>query len=112
MGNFITVGEGNALHRLVIGFDTGASTVQTLLQVYQAPEAHKLLEFTPVRTGRRECDSFGCQDLQIGRCPHGRGKRRSSGTLFIGVFCQTGLDQTGPDAQGEEWFTDASDECE
>ena len=37
---------------------------------------------------------------------------RSSGTLFIGVFCQTGLDQTGPDAQGEGWFTDASDECE
>ena len=46
MGNFITVGEGNALHRLVIGFGTGASTVQTQLQVYQAPEAHKLLEFT------------------------------------------------------------------
>lgn len=45
-GQFLTVDEGNALHRLVIGFGTGGSTVQTQVQVYQAPEARKLLEFT------------------------------------------------------------------
>ena len=45
-GQFLTVDEGNPLHRLVIGFGTGGSTVQTQVQVYQAPEARKLLEFT------------------------------------------------------------------
>jgi hypothetical protein len=45
-GQFLTVDEGNPLHRLVVGFGTGGSTVQTQVQVYQAPEARKLLEFT------------------------------------------------------------------
>lgn len=45
-GQFVTVDEGNPLHRLVIGFGTGASAVQTQVQVYQAPQAHKLMEFT------------------------------------------------------------------
>ena len=45
-GQFVTVDEGNPLHRLVIGFGTGASAVQTQVQVYQAPQARKLLEFT------------------------------------------------------------------
>ena len=45
-GQFVTVDEGNPLHRLVVGFGTGASAVQTQVQVYQAPEARKLLDFT------------------------------------------------------------------
>ena len=45
-GQFLTVDEGNPLHRLVIGFGDGASAVQTQVQVYQGPEARKLLEFT------------------------------------------------------------------
>ena len=45
-GQFVTVDEGNPLHRLVIGFGTGASAVQTQVQVYQAPQARKLLDFT------------------------------------------------------------------
>jgi hypothetical protein len=45
-GQFLTVNEGNPLHRLVIGFGNGASTVQARVQVYQAPDARKLLDFT------------------------------------------------------------------
>jgi Domain of unknown function (DUF4410) len=45
-GQFLTVDEGNPLHRLVIGFGSGGSVVQTQVQVYQAPEASKLVEFT------------------------------------------------------------------
>src|SRR5690242_13531950 len=45
-GQFLTVDEGNPLHRLVVGFGNGASTVQTQVQVYQAPDARKLLEFS------------------------------------------------------------------
>jgi uncharacterized protein DUF4410 len=45
-GQFLTVDEGNPLHRLVIGFGTGGSSVQTRVQVYQAPKADRLLEFT------------------------------------------------------------------
>jgi Domain of unknown function (DUF4410) len=45
-GQFLTVDEGNPLHRLVVGFGTGGSAVQTQVQVYQAPEDRKLLEFT------------------------------------------------------------------
>jgi hypothetical protein len=45
-GQFLTVDEGNPLHRLAIGFGTGASAVQTQVQVYQAPESRKLLGFT------------------------------------------------------------------
>lgn len=45
-GHFLTVDEGNPLRRLVIGFGTGASTVQTQVQVYQGQEARKLMEFT------------------------------------------------------------------
>ncbi len=45
-GQFLTVDEGNPLRRLVVGFGTGASTVQTQVQVYQGPEARKLVEFT------------------------------------------------------------------
>ena len=45
-GQFMAVDEGNPLHRLVVGFGTGSSAVQTQVQVYQAPEGRKLLEFT------------------------------------------------------------------
>jgi Domain of unknown function (DUF4410) len=45
-GQFLTVDEGNPLHRLVVGFGTGGSAVQTQVQVYQAPEDRKLVEFT------------------------------------------------------------------
>jgi Domain of unknown function (DUF4410) len=45
-GQFLTVDEGNPLHRLVVGFGKGGSAVQTQVQVYQAPESRKLLEFT------------------------------------------------------------------
>jgi len=45
-GQFLTVDEGNPFHRLVIGFGTGGSSVQTRVQVYQAPKADRLLEFT------------------------------------------------------------------
>jgi hypothetical protein len=45
-GQFLTVDEGNPLQRLVIGFGTGASAIQTQVQLYQTPEARKLLEFT------------------------------------------------------------------
>jgi hypothetical protein len=44
-GQFLTVDEGNPLHRLVVGFGTGGSAVQTQVQAYQGPEARKLLEF-------------------------------------------------------------------
>ena len=45
-GHFLTVDEGNPLRRLVIGFGTGSSTIQTRVQVYQGQEARKLIEFT------------------------------------------------------------------
>jgi len=45
-GQFQTVDEGSPLNRLVVGFGTGASMVQTQVQLYQAPEARKLMEFT------------------------------------------------------------------
>jgi Domain of unknown function (DUF4410) len=45
-GQFLTVDEGNPLHRLVIGFGSGTTYVQTQVQVYQAPAARKIMEFT------------------------------------------------------------------
>ena len=45
-GQFLTVDEGNPLHRLVVGFGTGSSLVHTQVQVYQASEDRKLLDFT------------------------------------------------------------------
>jgi len=45
-GQFMTVDEGNPLRRLVVGFGTGASAVHTSVQVYQAPDARKLMDFT------------------------------------------------------------------
>jgi hypothetical protein len=45
-GQFLTVNEGNPLRRLVVGFGTGASVVESQVQVYQGPEARKLLDFT------------------------------------------------------------------
>ena len=45
-GQFQTVDEGNPLNRLVIGFGTGSSLVQTQVQLYQEPGARKLMEFT------------------------------------------------------------------
>jgi len=45
-GQFLTVDEGNPLRRLVVGFGTGASTVESRVQVFQGPEARKLLDFT------------------------------------------------------------------
>lgn len=45
-GQFLTVDEGNPLRRLVIGFGTGASTVESRAQVYQGRSPRRLLEFT------------------------------------------------------------------
>ena len=45
-GQFLTVDEGSPLRRLVVGFGNGASTVQAQVQLYQAPDARKLLDFT------------------------------------------------------------------
>jgi hypothetical protein len=45
-GRFLSVDEGNPLSRLVIGFGTGSSTVQSQVQVYQGKEARMLMEFT------------------------------------------------------------------
>ena len=45
-GQFLTVDEGNPLRRLVIGFGTGTSMVQTQVQVYQGQATRKLMEFT------------------------------------------------------------------
>jgi Domain of unknown function (DUF4410) len=45
-GYFFTVDEGNPLHRLVIGFGSGVSTVDSQVQVYQGDDSQKLLEFT------------------------------------------------------------------
>ena len=46
VGQFLAVDEGNPLHRLVVGFGTGASAVQSQVQVTQGQEARKLLDFT------------------------------------------------------------------
>jgi hypothetical protein len=45
-GQFVTVDEGNPLRRLVIGFGTGTSTVESRAQVYQGGNPRKVLEFT------------------------------------------------------------------
>jgi len=45
-GQFITVDEGNPLRRLVIGLGNGSSAVESQVQVYQGPDARKLLDFT------------------------------------------------------------------
>ena len=45
-GQFVTVDEGNPLRRLVIGFGSGTSTVESRAQVYQGGSAGKVLEFT------------------------------------------------------------------
>lgn len=45
-GQFLTVDEGNPLRRLVIGFGSGMSTVESRAQVYQGGNARRVLEFT------------------------------------------------------------------
>ena len=45
-GKFLIVDEGNPLRRLVIGFGSGTSTVDSRVQVYQGGNAQKVLEFT------------------------------------------------------------------
>ena len=45
-GQFLTVDEGNPLRRLVIGFGSGTSMMQTRVQVHQGSAANRLLEFT------------------------------------------------------------------
>jgi len=45
-GRFLSVDEGNPLSRLVIGFGTGSSTVQSRVQVYQGKDERMLMEFT------------------------------------------------------------------
>ena len=45
-GQFLTVDEGNPLRRLVVGFGTGSSMVESQVQLYQGQEARKLMEFT------------------------------------------------------------------
>jgi hypothetical protein len=44
-GYFFTVDEGSPLRRLVVGFGSGASTVDAQVYVYQGEDARKLLEF-------------------------------------------------------------------
>jgi hypothetical protein len=45
-GQFATVDEGNPLRRLVVGFGSGSSTVQTRVQAYQGSATKKIIEFT------------------------------------------------------------------
>lgn len=45
-GQFLTVDEGSPLRRLVIGFGSGTSTVESRVQVYQGNTSRKMLEFT------------------------------------------------------------------
>jgi len=45
-GQFLTVDEGNPLRRLVIGFGSGTSTVESRVQVYQSGSPRRMLEFT------------------------------------------------------------------
>ncbi|MGH7873469.1 MAG: DUF4410 domain-containing protein [Candidatus Binatia bacterium] len=45
-GQFLSVDEGSPLRRLVIGFGSGTSTVQSRAQIYQGGEGRKILEFT------------------------------------------------------------------
>lgn len=45
-GQFLSVDEGSPLRRLVIGFGSGTSTVESRAQIYQGAEARKILEFT------------------------------------------------------------------
>ena len=45
-GQFLAIDEGNPLRRLVIGFGSGNSMVESRVQLYQGAEARKLLEFT------------------------------------------------------------------
>ncbi|HYA30856.1 MAG TPA: DUF4410 domain-containing protein [Acidobacteriota bacterium] len=44
-GQFIDVNEGDRLHRVVLGFGSGASRVDTQVQVYQGEERRKILAF-------------------------------------------------------------------
>ena len=44
-GQFVTVDQGNPLRRLLIGFGSGASKVETRMAVYHGTERQKLLEF-------------------------------------------------------------------
>ncbi len=45
-GQFLTVDEGSPLRRLVIGFGSGTSTVESRAQVYQGSNTRKVIEFT------------------------------------------------------------------
>ena len=45
-GQLLTIDEGNPLRRLVVGFGTGASLVESQVQLYQGQEGRKLMEFT------------------------------------------------------------------
>jgi len=45
-GEFLTVDQGNPLRRLLIGFGSGASKVETRVAVYHGTDRRKLLEFT------------------------------------------------------------------
>ena len=44
-GHFFTVDEGSPLRRLVVGFGSGSSTVQSQVRVYQGETTRKLMEF-------------------------------------------------------------------
>ncbi len=45
-GEFVNIDEGNRLRRIVIGFGSGESNVDTRLRVYQGSPAHELAAFT------------------------------------------------------------------
>ncbi len=48
-GQFLTVDEGNPLRRLVIGFGSGASTVESRAQIYQGGNVRKVLDSSRTR---------------------------------------------------------------
>jgi len=122
-GQFLTVDEGNPLHRLVVGFGTGGSAVQTQVQVYQAPEARKLLEFTTQSDSSKmpgaaatlgggavaqggvtagmvvanaAVSGVKTYKSDVARMAAASGDQVSA--LLVRVFCQAGLDQTRPSA--------------
>ena len=45
-GEFIDINEGNRLRRIVIGFGSGESAVDTQIHVYEGAQARRLADFT------------------------------------------------------------------
>ena len=128
--------EGNPLNSLVVGFGSGAAYVQTQVQVYQAPDGRKIMEFTTLSDSGKlpgAAPTLGAGAVLQGGVTAGMAvanataagvktyrsdvarmaadRRRSNGTLLIGVFCPTGLDQAGPGAQGKRVYDAEHTKC-